>query len=55
MEGFGIVSACFGMMGFIFSLAALAKAAKLEGQLRDAGLLGSEAGVEQAPSTDDSA
>ncbi len=37
MEGYGIVSACFGMFGFIFALGALVKVTQLEAKLREAG------------------
>lgn len=39
MEAFGIMGMSLGAMGFIFSLSALTKIAKLEKQLKEAGVL----------------
>ena len=42
MEVFGIIGMSFGIMGFIFSMSALAKIAKLEKQLKESGVLDKE-------------
>ena len=42
METFGIIGMGLGAMGFIFSLNALAKIAKLEKQLKETGVLNKE-------------
>ena len=40
MEAFGIIGMTLGTMGFIFSMNALARIAKLEKQLKETGILG---------------
>jgi hypothetical protein len=42
MEAFGIIGMSLGTMGFIFALSAQAKIAKLEKQLKKAGILDKE-------------
>ena len=42
MEAFGIIGMTFGMTAFVFSLNALARIAKLEKQLKEAGVLNKE-------------
>ena len=42
MEAFGIIGMSLGTMGFIFSLNALARIAKLETQLKESGVLDKE-------------
>ena len=42
MEVFGIIGMSFGTMGFIFAMNALSKIAKLEKQLKEAGVLDRE-------------
>ena len=39
MEAFGIIGMTLGTMGFIFAMNALARIAKLEKQLKEAGVL----------------
>ncbi len=42
MEVFGIIGMSCGIMGFIFSMSALTKIAKLEKQLKESGVLDKE-------------
>ena len=49
MEAFGFIGMSMGTMAFVFALNAIARIDKLEGQLKDCGLLDKGPNSEQPP------